>query len=155
LIKLQATSLVAAPVLAQMHKASFISHADWDEDFFQKLLTLPTTRGLIALKDETPVGFILWQQTIDMGEIITIAALPEARRSGIASSLIAGFEEQLREEGAAESLLDVSADNAPAIALYEKQGYAQVHRRPNYYQLYENGVERRVDALVLKKLLHQ
>ena len=154
-MKLQAISLVAAPLLARLHKASFTTHADWDEEFFQKLLVLPTTRGLIASEEDEPLGFILWQQTIDTGEIITIATLPEARRRGVASALIAGYEAQLREDGAGESLLDVAADNTPAIALYEKQGYAQVHRRAHYYQLYENGVERRIDALVLKKLLQR
>lgn len=152
-MRLQPVSRVAAPLLAALHKVSFKSHADWDEDFFLKLLNLPTTRGLIALIDDTPVGFILWQQTPDTGEVITIAVRPDHQRRGIGRRILDAYERTLGEDGVAESVLDVAADNLPAQRLYGSAGYATAHRRANYYQLYENGVEKRVDALVLQKTI--
>ena len=41
--------------------------------------------------------------------------------------------------------LEVRASNTPAQALYEKLGFAQVGRRPKYYQ------NPREDALILRK----
>ena len=44
-------------------------------------------------------------------------------------------------------LLEVRVSNAPAIALYEKMGFAQVGRRPRYYH------NPREDAWILRKEL--
>ena len=41
--------------------------------------------------------------------------------------------------------LEVRAANAPAIALYEKTGFAEIGRRKNYYRI------PKVDALILRK----
>lgn len=151
-MNLQPVSSGSAPLLAAIHKAAFISHVDWDEDFFQKLLVLPTTRGLTAAEADEPLGFILWQQTAESGEIITVAVLPKVQRRGIGKQLLSAYEVQLQQQQIACSLLDVAADNDAAIALYQQAGYQQIHLRPRYYQLYEGGMERRVDALVLQKL---
>ena len=43
--------------------------------------------------------------------------------------------------------LEVRASNVPAIALYEKLGFSQAGRRPNYYR------NPREDALILRKTL--
>lgn len=152
-VSIQPVSIVAAPALAALHKAAFTGHADWDVDFFNKLLALPTTRGWLALYHDAPSGFILWQQTMDAGEIITIAVAPEMQGQGIGTQLIQAYENSLIEGGVLQSILDVAEDNVGARALYEKGGYNLIHRRQKYYQRYEQGRERRIDALVFEKKL--
>ena len=53
--------------------------------------------------------------------------------------------EELKERDSHSLTLEVRSSNAPARALYEKLGFAQVGRRPNYYR---NPKE---DALILRK----
>ena len=51
----------------------------------------------------------------------------------------------LKERENISLTLEVRVSNAPAIALYEKLGFVQVGRRPNYYR------SPKEDALILKK----
>ena len=53
--------------------------------------------------------------------------------------------EKLQEKKNTCLTLEVRASNAPAISLYQKMGFVQVGRRPNYYH---NPKE---DALILRK----
>ena len=44
-----------------------------------------------------------------------------------------GLVSRLGERGIARITLDVAEDNAPARALYDRLGFAEDGRRPNYY----------------------
>lgn len=154
-MRIVAVSTVAAPLLASLHAQAFAAAPGdvWDVDFFNKLLALPTTRGLIVEAEDEPVGFILWQQTIDAGEIITIAVLPDVQCKGLGRALIAAYEAELRQDSVPDSILDVAEDNVAARALYDRTQYEEIHRRAAYYKRYEDGREFRVDALVMRKEL--
>ena len=45
-------------------------------------------------------------------------------------------------------LLEVRADNAPALALYERQGFVVIHKRKSYYQLPHRPA---IDALIMQR----
>ena len=137
--------------LAALHLDAYRGqHVDWDKEFFDRLLLLTTTRGLL-----TDAGFILWQQTQDFGEIITLAVQENAKRRGVGRQLLKAYETALTADGIAQSILDVAEDNIPARGLYERAGYMLINRRPKYYRHYIDGVERQVDALVMDKQLVQ
>jgi len=78
------------------------------------------------------------------GHVITIDVLPEARRSGLGSRLMAAAEERLRALGCSVVFLETAVDNAAALAFYKRHGYSIVHTIPRYYL-------DSVDALVLVK----
>ncbi len=80
------------------------------------------------------------------GHVITIDVLPEARRSGLGSRLMAAAEERLRSLGCSGVFLETAVDNAAALAFYKRHGYSVVHTIPRYYL-------DSVDALVLAKEL--
>ena len=150
----RATHPADATLLAEIHLDAYRGgHADWDTDFFEKMLALPTTRGLICHDGEQPLGFILWQQTAETGEVITIAVLATRQGKGLGAQLLDAYERALIEGEIPQSILDVAEDNAPARALYHGAGYESLHRRPGYYRSIENGVTRQIDALVLQKIL--
>jgi [ribosomal protein S18]-alanine N-acetyltransferase len=65
---------------------------------------------------------------------------------------VARFLYQARLRGAESAFLEVSAENAPAIALYESAGFAKAGLRRGYYQTPEG---QRIDALVLVRALAQ
>ena len=77
--------------------------------------------------------------------MMNVAVHPDFRRKGIAEALIEELVETLKRKDSHCLTLEVRASNGPAIALYEKLGFAQVGRRKNYYR---NPKE---DALILRK----
>ena len=88
-------------------------------------------------------GFVVYRQTLDEAEIITIGVHPEARRTGIATAMLGIVEGELCKNGVKTLFLEVAENNHPARALYEQNGYVQIGVRPKYYD--------GVDAIMMKK----
>jgi len=106
------------------------------------VLSLPKVIRLKAVSQEQMIGFVASdQRSNDLAWIATIGVLPEYRRQGIASALLAECENQL---DVARIRLSVRSGNTGAICLYESFGYQRVDTWPEYYQ---DGT----DALVLEK----
>jgi len=99
----------------------------------------------VAAEGEQVAGYVGSQTVIDESDMMNIAVAPAYRRQGIGEKLIDALILQLTERGSHSLTLEVRASNAPAIALYDKHGFTQVGRRPNYYR---NPKE---DALILRK----
>jgi ribosomal-protein-alanine N-acetyltransferase len=89
------------------------------------------------------VGFCSFWQVLDELHINNLAVLPELRRSGIGSLLLAFVLKQGAELGARRATLEVRRSNLAARMLYERFGFTVSGVRPNYYS---KPVE---DALVL------
>lgn len=149
-LRFRATDIVSGPLCAALHTAGFPEGQGWDEEFFTKMLALPTTRGELAISFDMPVGFILWQQGPDMAEIYTLVVLPGERRKGIAEQLLARAEAAMRADATPRALLDVAIDNLPAHALYSRHDYKEIARRPGYYSRTDGA---KVDAIVMEKFL--
>jgi len=64
----------------------------------------------------------------EFGLFSTLFVVPERRRTGLATRLLRRGEAWLLERGMAQAATDTAADNAPLIALFEKQGYRIVLR---------------------------
>jgi GNAT superfamily N-acetyltransferase len=61
----------------------------------------------------------------DVRELIGMWVAPAARRRGIAAQLIERVADWAATDGATTLVLDVVATNAPAIALYEREGFVR------------------------------
>ena len=94
------------------------------------------------------VGYCLYQVVFEQAEILRIGTHPRFQRQGIASELFIALNQELQEAKVEQLLLEVRADNAPAIALYEKQGFVIIHRRKGYYQLQHQSA---IDALIMQR----
>ncbi len=69
-----------------------------------------------------------------LGHIISIAVLPEYRRRGVATALLARAMKLLKDEyKCAEVYLEVRVSNNPAISLYRKLGFEVVKTSRRYY----------------------
>lgn len=122
--------------LADLHKVCF-PHKPWTADDFRDL----KKSGCEIVASEN--GFIVWRTVADESEIITIGVHPDARGAGIATAMLALMEHETKKAGAKTIFLEVSAENAPAIALYKKCGFVQNGLRAKYYD--------GVDAILMKK----
>ena len=70
----------------------------------------------------------------DVSQVMTIGVAPAMQREGIGSALLGALVERSRDLGATAVLLEVRVDNDPAVALYERFGFAMLDRRRRYYQ---------------------
>lgn len=96
-----------------------------------------------------PVGFVIAGCVLDEAEIKVIAVAPNARRLGVAGRLLDELDLVLRGRGVRRLLLEVSADNCGALALYEGRGFRDVAVRRGYYRS-ANGDDRDARVMALE-----
>ena len=80
-------------------------------------------------------------------EIMDVGVGRAYQRRGIAAAMMAYLIDSARKRGARRMLLEVSVENAPAIALYERLGFGRIGLRRRYYQ--PEGIDAHVMALDL------
>ena len=131
------------PQIAELEKLCFAD--PWSERSVASELENPYALWLVACKDDRVVGYVGSQSAIDEADMMNIAVHPDFRRLGIAEQLVVALCGRLSEKDIHALMLEVRASNEPAKALYQKLGFTQVGRRPNYYR---NPKE---DALILRK----
>lgn len=120
------------PAVAALEKVCFPADP-WSEALFQAALDNPSMAVLLALGEGGGLlGYAVLSVVLDEGSLDNIAVAPEHRRRGVAEALLSALTGFSREK-LAVLMLEVRASNVPAIALYEKHGFAAVGRRKNYY----------------------
>ena len=129
--------------IAQLEKLCFSD--PWSERSIASELDNKLAFWLVATDGETVAGYIGSQTVMEETDMMNVAVHPDYRRQGIAEALVSGLVEHLKAMGSHCLTLEVRASNAPAIALYEKLGFAEIGRRKNYYR------NPREDALILRK----
>lgn len=124
--------LPSAPLMAALTEVAGVD--SWSVEALEKILALPHSFGLLALRETEPLGFILAQAAAEESEIINFVVAPAARRRGVGGFLLAKAMERARMGGARVMFLEVARDNEAARALYEVAGFKQVGVRPDYYR---------------------
>jgi ribosomal-protein-alanine N-acetyltransferase len=119
------------------------------EQFWSELAGVPGSRWYVVAVEVGPageevVGYAGLAAAGDVGEIQTMAVRPDRQGTGIGGTLLDALLAEAGRRGCAEVFLEVRRDNAPARALYDRRGFAQVGVRPRYYG---DGT----DALVLRR----
>lgn len=119
-----------APLLAAIHETAFDTDERWSASAITELLAMP---GTWALTTTGRTAMAIFRVAADEAEVLTLAVRPEARRQGAARRLLAAGAELAAARGAATLFLEVSARNAPALALYLGQGFGRTGLRRRYY----------------------
>ena len=117
----------------------------WSENSVASELNNPLSLWLIALEDETVVGYVGSQTVMGETDMMNVAVHPNHRRQGVARSLIEALVQALKDLESHSLTLEVRASNEPAIALYTDLGFTEAGRRRNYY------CNPKEDALILRK----
>ncbi len=110
----------------------------WIDLFF--LLAFSDTVRLKAVDGSgRVVGFVAGdpQPHRGLAWIVTLGVLPEQRRQGVGTQLLAACESRLKEPCLR---LMVRVSNTVAIALYHRAGYQEIKREPRYYPGGEDGL---------------
>jgi len=104
---------------------------DADEKRWRELLNAPSPnrRTLVAESDGQVVGFVTagvlrgeTEQPLS-GEVYAIYVMPDCWDQGVGRQLLAHAEQGLMEQGYAQAVLWVLADNQRARAFYERAGW--------------------------------
>ena len=117
----------------------------WNEAMLEEELYNDTASFIVAEgEDGSVLGYAGLHVILDEGYIDNVAVRPSCRRMGIADQLLDVFV-RFGQANLAFLTLEVRPSNTPAVALYQKHGFQEVGRRPNYY---DNPKE---DALLLTR----
>ena len=131
------------PQVAALEKECFSD--PWSQRSVASELDNPLALWLVWEEDGQVLGYVGSQTVLDETDMMNVAVSAQARRRGIAQALVEALVIQLKQRGSRCLTLEVRASNAPAICLYEKLGFRQVGRRPNYYS------HPKEDGLILRK----
>jgi ribosomal protein S18 acetylase RimI-like enzyme len=88
---------------------------------------------LAAELDGAVAGFINFWVLRPQVQLNTLAVAGRALRKGAATALVGKLLEYAAKSLCREIDLEVNEHNAPAIALYSRLGFAQVGKRPKFY----------------------
>jgi ribosomal-protein-alanine N-acetyltransferase len=120
-----------AAAIAALHGVSFAR--GWSEQEVEGLLIDRHVIAHRAMNGSTMTGFILSRLVEDEAEILSVAVSSARRGRGLARTLLNLHLRRLAGLGARAVFLEVDEHNAPAIALYDRAGFHEISRRPNYY----------------------
>ena len=126
----EAASRDAAPIAA-LHAVSF--RRGWSEQEVEGLLTDRHVIAHRALTGRTIAGFIMSRLVEDEAEILSVAVAGSRRGRGLARNLLNLHMRRLVALGTRTVFLEVDEYNAAAIRLYDRAGFHEISRRPNYY----------------------
>lgn len=114
--------------------------SQWGWDAYRAELEKPEAIMLVARRDaqdaagRNVIGYIASRLSAGELHINNIGVRPESRRRGVGNSLMRAALDEASRGGARLAVLEVRAGNRAAIALYERQGFAVVGERRNYYR---------------------
>ncbi len=145
-LKFKPMRLLDLPEVLYIEKQSFRN--PWSEEDFKREITLnQKAMYLVALEDETIVGYVGTWLLGDEGHITNIAVEPIKRGKGYGKRLAEEAVKYLWEKGASYIILEVRISNLVAITLYQSLGFRIASRRFSYY------VDNNEDAYVMIKKL--
>ncbi|MDP2193013.1 MAG: ribosomal protein S18-alanine N-acetyltransferase, partial [Alphaproteobacteria bacterium] len=126
--------------LVRIHGQCFTD--PWSQDTFETLLSVYGTYGISVEDLNQVVGFVLYRQPFDDGEILTICIDPDFENKGFGTRLMEALLQHLTKPG--KCFLEVSPKNTSAMKLYEKFQFQMIQVRKDYYA-------QGLDALVLMR----
>ena len=124
---------MAAVDVAAVAKLDAESHgiAHWQRSDYERAVAMGSgIKCWVADAYGSIVGFLAARTTFGETEILNVAVSEVRRRRGIGMKLLS---ERLHAAGTNVVFLEVRESNSAARAFYEKMGFRQAGRRPNYY----------------------
>jgi ribosomal-protein-alanine N-acetyltransferase len=121
------------PVL-ELERELFGADAWSAEMFWSELAQLDTHHYLVALAGDRLVGYAGVTAYAGEAYIQTLGVAAAAQRRGVGTALLTALLTRAEACGARTVGLEVRTDNAAALRLYARHGFAVVGTRRGYYQ---------------------
>lgn len=129
------------PSIAMLEQRCF--HTPWPEEFIYEDLVVSKNHYLILEQDGRPAGYAGMWIILDEAHLNNICIHPDYQGGGKGNLLLRALIQDAIRMGAGSMTLEVRVSNAPAIALYQKNGFQSAGIRRKYYQ--DNGE----DAMIM------
>jgi ribosomal-protein-alanine N-acetyltransferase len=143
-VRLRPMRLADLPAVMELEEELFAPDT-WTVSMYRDELSRTDTRHyLVAADGERVVGYAGLIAYADEAHVATIGVTGERQGEGIGALLL----DALLAEADRRSpvvLLEVRADNEVAQGLYRRRGFAEIGRRPRYYQ------PSNTDAVVMRR----
>ncbi len=118
------------------------------ESWWGELAGRPRREYVLAEDEGGVAGYAGLDHGGEVSDVMTIAVVPRARRTGLGRRLLEELIDRSVRAGAERLLLEVRADNEAARGLYAARGFELLQTRRGYYA---GGVDALVLALDLTK----
>jgi [ribosomal protein S18]-alanine N-acetyltransferase len=135
--------------VAEIHAASF--DRPWGLMEFERLMMEDNILAHVAVgggRSDPAEAFVLSRLAADEAEILSIAVNPKRRGQGLSAKLLGVHSDMLVLNRVRTLFLEVEDGNAPALALYARQGFTEVSRREAYYRKSDGSA---ATALVMRR----
>ena len=131
-------SVADIPALVQLEETCFESDR-LSRRSFHHMLTRAKASLFVAEAPEADgrilgYGLVLFHLGTALARLYSLAVHPDARGRGIGMKLLDYAEAETRRHDCVALRLEVRADNAAAIALYEGRSYRRIMPLPHYYE---------------------
>lgn len=112
----------------------------WTKGRVARAISAPDTNVVVVEEQQRVVGFGIMSYTDQDAHLLLLAVLPQRRRSGIASAIVAWLEEAARSGGAARIRVEARLPNDAARNFYNEHGYHERAIERGMYGGSVNGV---------------
>lgn len=134
--------------------AELFDHEAWSEaTWWDEFAARPKREYVVATAGTDADAKVLGYAGLDVSgttaDVMTIATTHAARGKGVGKQLLHHLVIRSIARGAEALMLEVRADNVPALALYESFDFQRLTVRRRYYQPGD------VDAVIMRKLLEK
>ena len=106
----------------------------WTKQIFRDCLKVGY-HMLVLDSEDGLSGFVIFSSAAGESHILNLCIDPAGRRQGFAEALLTQAIATVIVAGASVMFLEVRVSNRAAIRLYEKLGFVEAGRRPNYYKV--------------------
>ena len=136
--------------LLALETACYPPNQAYSRDEYRYSLGVAKAVNVLWEEGGAVTGFVgaFHHRTWRVGHIYTVNVHPSQRGRGLGVRLMEECHRRLAALGMERVILEVNVENASAIRLYEKCGYVQRQRLPDYYTQYANN-----DAFLYERAL--
>lgn len=149
-MKVRPATIADLDAALALERACYPPHQAYSAEEYRYALGRAKAVNLLMEDEQGVAGFVgaFHHRSWRAGHVYTVNVHPSRRGLGLGRKLMEACEAELARLGMTRVLLEVNVENADAIRLYERCGYALLKRLPNYYTQYANN-----DAFLYEKVL--
>ena len=133
------------PVLAALDAELFRDDAWSEPTWWAELAGRPSRGYVVAADGDRITGYAGLNHGGDVADVMTLAVAPGAQGRGLGDELLTELVGRADRGGAGALMLEVRADNGPALRLYARHGFERISVRRRYYQPGD------LDAIVMRR----
>lgn len=134
-LRIRRADLADLDALVVLEQTAF-AHDRVSRAQYRRHLDSDSVRITVATLNHQLLGaaVLFFRRGARVARLYSLAITSEARGLGIGSALLQAAEQTARQRRCHTLRLEVRTDNAGALALYERAGYARRDRRASYYE---------------------